>query len=172
MSVSTPRRITAADRRAAARVYRRIVAAVGTTPVGGVDGIDQVVRACARASGRPIHLRAVDGAAWRSSDGPEGLLTGLAVSREAEDLIIVRDDVTGRHRDHIVAHELAHLLFDHAGLVPAGLVREAPCPSEVVHGRISLATRQEREAEALADLVCTRLLGAGASPRDRYDFSR
>ncbi|WP_280433638.1 hypothetical protein [Nocardia brasiliensis] len=49
-----------------------------------------------------------------------GFPCGLVVER-ADDIVIAYDAAsTGYHTDHIVMHEIAHLLLDHAGFVAPG----------------------------------------------------
>lgn len=52
-----------------------------------------------------------------------GFPCGLVVER-ADDIVIAYDAAsTGYHTDHIVMHEIAHLLLDHAGFVSVGAQR-------------------------------------------------
>ncbi|QBS44293.1 CUE domain-containing protein [Nocardia sp. CS682] len=52
-----------------------------------------------------------------------GFPCGLVVER-ADDIVIAYDAAsTGYHTDHIVMHEIAHLLLDHAGFVSPGAQR-------------------------------------------------
>ncbi|MER7758482.1 hypothetical protein [Streptomyces sp. NPDC097619] len=110
---------------------------------------------CARIAarrGRPIRLHPLPPEAAASG------VCGLWVGTATVDYVFYEDRTTRLHREHIVLHELGHILFGHHSL-------EGEDPAEggvpVVLGRTNYTTRQEREAELLASMIRTE---AGPRP--------
>lgn len=122
----------------------------------GVAHVGDVATKMAARRGRP--LRVVESGIV--GDGPCG---ALLVSAE-EDVIVVDARTTALHRDHIIAHELAHVALGHcsdessssahlAALFPgidASVVR-------AVLGRGAFDDAEECDAEMLASMLMTRL---------------
>ncbi|MEV7599020.1 ParH-like protein [Kitasatospora sp. NPDC089797] len=86
---------------------------------------------------------------------------GLLVSTVAADYILYAADTGVLHQRHILVHEIAHLLLDHAGSAPlapaaALLPNLSPALVQRVLGRTSYDEPQEREAELLASLILSR----------------
>ncbi|OKK14770.1 hypothetical protein AMK16_29980 [Streptomyces sp. CB00455] len=81
---------------------------------------------------------------------------GVWVCRTDDDVVIVQDLAVGAHRDHIVLHELAHILCEHEGEryrhdEPAlSALGHAPDGGAVVRFRSVHDSAAEREAELLA----------------------
>jgi len=165
-------RVTSSDRRVARHLFNSVTAQVNQSPGGMARrSIEHLVDSCAPLAGRPIRLLALTADRWLKDDDPDSLITGVALTRRSgsSHIILVRDDVHGRHRDHIIAHELAHLLFEHHWLDRSTAADDLQ--GEIAKFRTSLSSRHEREAEAFADLVCTRLLSTTASVwRGRYNW--
>src|SRR3569833_1034021 len=95
--------------------------------------------------GRRLLRRAVPGL---SSHAPCGVWIG---TRDA-DHVFYDPGTSPLHAEHIVLHELAHILSGHSspeallpGLAPAVVTR--------VLGRVGYSTEQEREAEMMASLI-------------------
>ncbi|MEE1781759.1 ParH-like protein [Streptomyces sp. SP17BM10] len=153
---------------------------------GGGDGYRAVLRRCRRMAqeldlpapfdpavlldrlaarrGRPIELVPV---AARPN-----LPCGLLVSTAEADYILYAADTSPLHRRHILVHEIAHLLFDHAGSAPitpvssqALLPHLSPALVQRVLGRTGYDEPQEREAELLASLILSRAAKADAAAR-------
>ena len=99
--------------------------------------------------GRPLHLRPVPGL---SSDAPCGLWIGTTRA----DHVFYDPGTSPLHAEHIVLHELAHILCGHSG-GDAAMSRLFPDldPAAVgrVLGRVSYTSEQEREAEMMASLI-------------------
>ena len=99
--------------------------------------------------GRPLRRHAVPGL---SADAPCGLWVGT----DKADHVFYDPGTSPLHAEHIVLHELAHILSGHSG-ADAGLARLFPDldPATVrrVLGRVSYTTAQEREAEMMASLI-------------------
>ncbi|MFJ9776795.1 ParH-like protein [Kitasatospora sp. NPDC101157] len=95
---------------------------------------------------------------------------GLLVSTLEADYILYAADTGALHQRHILVHEIAHLLLDHAGSAPlapaaALLPNLSPALVQRVLGRTSYDEPQEREAELLASLILNRADRADAADR-------
>lgn len=108
----------------------------------------------ARRRGRPIVLHPVA--------SPPGVC-GMWVAVDGQDHVFFERDTTALHRDHIVLHELSHMLCEHrsAALDADGwAVRLLPDidPETVrrVLRRAVYSDEEEREAEVLATLITER----------------
>ncbi|MFE3874122.1 ParH-like protein [Kitasatospora sp. NPDC059146] len=93
---------------------------------------------------------------------------GLLVSTVEADYILYAADTGVLHQRHILVHEIAHLLLDHAGSAPlapaaALLPNLSPALVQRVLGRTSYDEPQEREAELLASLILSRAERADAA---------
>jgi hypothetical protein len=104
--------------------------------------------------GRPIKLIPMSGLTG---------VCGLWIATDATDLIFHESSTTPPHREHIILHELAHVLCDHypASLAPAEraamlLPGLDPVLVHRVLGRAGYSTAEEREAELLASLIRQR----------------
>lgn len=103
----------------------------------------------ARRRGRPVELMPTD---WRS-----GLPCGLLIAAEQADYIVYVADTPPLHREHILVHELAHLLCEHRGTASGELLPHLPdrLVGRVL-GRTVYSEPQEEEAELLASLILQR----------------
>lgn len=88
---------------------------------------------------------------------------GVLVALKDVDLVYYEPSTSPLHQEHIVLHELGHMIFEHvpaSPLVGLDVKRLAPDldPQMVqrVFGRTSYTLPQEREAETLASLVLAR----------------
>jgi hypothetical protein len=111
--------------------------------------IDAFCAEVAARRGRPLIRRPVAGL---SADAPCGLWIGTAEA----DHVFYDPGTSPLHAEHIVLHELAHILSGHAG-ADGALARLFPdLDPRTVHrvlGRVSYTTAQEREAEMMASLI-------------------
>ncbi|MFJ3283085.1 hypothetical protein [Streptomyces halstedii] len=122
---------------------------------------DELVRRVAEMRGRPIHLESMPGI---TSEMP----CGFWVALDDMDLIAVEDATSPMHRDHIVLHELSHMLLGHeAGqdLHTRLPLRVAPELVSRMLGRTSYENAIEREAETLAGLIASRAAQRSAVDR-------
>ncbi|UQX03928.1 ImmA/IrrE family metallo-endopeptidase [Streptomyces sp. RerS4] len=109
---------------------------------------------CARLAerrGRPIRLHPLP------REAAESGVCGLWVGTDTVDYVFYEDRTTPLHREHIVLHELGHILFDHHSL--DGEENDGRAP--VILGRTNYTTRQEREAEMLASMIRVRIRTSG-----------
>ncbi|NJC70707.1 hypothetical protein HC031_13425 [Planosporangium thailandense] len=115
--------------------------------------VDALLRDLAEQRGRPIKLHVL----------PSSIMTnacGIWVSTATGDEIFVEEETTAFHREHIILHEVCHILCDHrtnhmddsamfSDLLPdlnSDLVKR-------LLARTSYTSRQEQEAELLASLI-------------------
>lgn len=104
--------------------------------------------------GRPIVLR--------PRSNPSGLL-GLCVPGTTSDLIMYEQDTSPLHQEHIILHELSHLLCDHHPVVLvdmelASLMLPRLGTSTVYRAlrRANYSSVEDQEAEVLASLILER----------------
>lgn len=90
-------------------------------------------------------------------------MCGLWVGTASVDYVFYEAQTTPLHREHIVLHELGHILFGHHSL--EGEDADGNLPT--VLGRTNYTTRQEQEAEMLASMIRIRTSNAGPRPADR-----
>ena len=117
-------------------------------------------------SGRRIHLES-----WPLTAD----VAGFWLASDTTDYIFYAQDATPPHQEHIILHELAHILSGHAHTpIDLKLLQNTYFPHldhDVVHLALSRScydSKMEREAEVLASLIEQRWrmarLGAGSSP--------
>ncbi|SHG94868.1 ImmA/IrrE family metallo-endopeptidase [Streptoalloteichus hindustanus] len=120
----------------------------------GIDGPADMAEVCARLSrrrGKPIHLL------------PYSLTVptpfGLWLGNPAADYIVYQSETTPTHQQHIIAHELGHMLAGHHSdedddEVWRELMPDIP-PDRIRRAlrRTSYDDQQEREAEVVATLL-------------------
>ncbi|WP_372410178.1 toxin [Streptomyces luteireticuli] len=89
---------------------------------------------------------------------------GIWLATNEADFIVVEANTSRLHRDHIIAHELAHMLCGHrdsTGLDPTGFGYLLPNldPQRVreILGRTSYSSTEEQEAETVASLILERV---------------
>jgi hypothetical protein len=88
---------------------------------------------------------------------------GLWVAFDDLDCVFYEPGTSELHRDHIITHELGHLLCEHekgqiedAGLLQALFPHLSPALVSQVMGRTTYSVREEQEAELFATLVLER----------------
>ncbi len=133
-------------------------------PQGLVD-VRALVAHIAESRGRPIHLHPVA----TSGDGPCGAWIPGPTS---DHVFYEAAETTPPHQDHIIGHEVGHILCDHE---PAPLAHGMRLPFEalgerLVHrmlGRTRYGNDEEREAETMASLLLTGVATGAAQRRPR-----
>ncbi|MBW4717288.1 ImmA/IrrE family metallo-endopeptidase [Saccharothrix obliqua] len=138
------------------RAHRRCRRLVARLDFPDPFDLTELCRRAGRARGRPIELVPASLSALGVS--------GLWLAADRLDYIWYEQNTSAPHREHVVLHELGHILCDHGGSGPAAQVLAALFPQldpEVV-GRM-LARRhdaytgvEELEAEAFAHEVRVR----------------
>jgi hypothetical protein len=112
--------------------------------------------------GRPLQVRGIPGPATH------GRPCGIWIATAEGDWIFVDQDTSPLHRQHIVVHELAHMLCSHAAAVlpENSMIAQlfpalSPAMVKTVLSRASYHSEHEREAEMLASLILARTQPAG-----------
>ncbi|WP_434443033.1 hypothetical protein [Lentzea sp. E54] len=105
--------------------------------------------------GRPIHLMPMAGLTG---------VCGLWIATDAADIIFYEQETAPFHQEHIVLHELSHVLCDHypvtmdlAAQAESLLPSLDPALVRRVLGRAGYTTDEEREAELLATMIRQRV---------------
>ncbi|GAA2245022.1 hypothetical protein GCM10010232_35070 [Streptomyces amakusaensis] len=150
------------------RDCRRFVRDLDLPPEESVRDLIPVVE---ELSGYPIRLLPAP-----SDGGREGLCGMWLRTTEGIDYIFVDEGTSRAHQDHILAHEMAHILRDHQGslplLPPASLPEQNPVADRLVTtidpavvkmmlGRTSYEYRDEREAELIGSYLQRHVHGRG-----------
>jgi len=123
----------------------------------------QLCRQLAQARGRPIHLLAMA----LDLEGP----CGLWIAADRADYILYERRTSRLHQEHIIAHEIGHLLCDHE---PVSALDDATTsmlmPSldprmvrRILRRRSGYPVPQEQQAEMIASLLLQRSSGAVAA---------
>lgn len=97
--------------------------------------------------GHPIHLH--------EADLPASV-SGLWLKREKKpDLILYQRKTTYEHQDHIILHEIGHIIAGHGGADPGALLRaeQAAASGEERELHLGYSSAVEREAEMVATVV-------------------
>ncbi len=103
--------------------------------------------------GRPIEILPLAGVQLPT------VACGLWLPGPTVDWVFVEDSTSPLHREHIVIHEVAHMICGHTTDrdQPSSLFPHLdPARVRMVLGRTSYTDDQEREAEALASLLLSR----------------
>ncbi|MEU7629075.1 hypothetical protein AB0C34_03685 [Nocardia sp. NPDC049220] len=134
--------------------------ATRTVPLPNPWNLTAYLAAVATHRGRSISLHPVPTTLLAETGCGIG---GLWVARKHDDIIVYDADATGRRADHIILHEIGHMLLDHGkdggtgGSVPPSVAVILPSISphsiERVLGRDEFDADHEREAEVFADMT-------------------
>ncbi|MCB5181913.1 hypothetical protein [Streptomyces antimicrobicus] len=127
---------------------RRCEAILGQLDLSHPFSLDALCERVAERRGRPIRLHPLP------KEAAESGICGLWVGTATVDYVFYEAQTTPVHREHIVLHELGHILFGHDSVEGQETGGAAP----VILGRTNYTTRQEQEAEMLASMIRT---GAG-----------
>lgn len=126
----------------------RLLADLG---VDGPTGVDWLAEHLGARRGRPVHLLAQ----------PQlGEPSGMWVAGAHADYVFYDEALTGLHREHVIAHELAHIAFGHghehdvAPQITSSLLPDLdPKTLRTMLERGSYNDVEEREAEVFASLL-------------------
>ncbi|WP_285742175.1 hypothetical protein [Lentzea sp. NBRC 105346] len=134
------------------QVRKRCQALVDGLALPEPFSVDALVDSIAALRNRPIHLFAL----------PPGMVVnacGLWIATESHDEIYVEEKTTPLHREHILLHEIGHILCDHESGEDVPLARFLPDLSpelvERLLARTNYTSEQEQEAELVASLIRT-----------------
>ncbi|RSN46578.1 hypothetical protein DMH12_29150 [Streptomyces sp. WAC 04229] len=122
--------------------------------------VHTLIQSVAQRRGRPIQLVAIA--------MPAGSACGLFVSTAGTDYIFYEKHASPLHQEHIIVHELGHLLCGHVRLTDVNndisrllMPTLSPNMIERVLQRTYYNTPEEKEAEMIASLI---LQGVDRSP--------
>ncbi|RGC65017.1 hypothetical protein C5N14_30675 [Micromonospora sp. MW-13] len=132
------------------RIRRRCEALLRTLDVPRPLDVHQLCAQVARLRGRPIHLL--------PTAFPDGTVCGLWIASDSADYLAYEQDTSAIHQEHILLHELGHLLCGHDGDdIGTGLFPTLePATVRRMLARTNYSTAQELEAELLASLIRSR----------------
>jgi hypothetical protein len=104
---------------------------------------------------------------------------GLWLSTAEADYVFHQVATSPLHQEHIILHELAHMIFDHAAIRgPTEELRTRLLPAldpemvATILARTSYTSEQEQEAETLADLIGGRARRRQVPPGSDNTFTR
>ncbi|HZM76424.1 MAG TPA: hypothetical protein VFC19_11885 [Candidatus Limnocylindrales bacterium] len=133
---------------------RRCAALLRDLPTPVPFNVRALCEQVAARRGRPIRLIPVSGLTG---------VCGVWIATDTTDLILYERETTLPHREHIVLHELSHLLCRHFPVsMPLAAQAQPLLPDldpemvRLVLGRAGYSTVEEREAETLASLIRQR----------------
>jgi hypothetical protein len=135
-------------RQATRRQSRRFVRGLDLPPAASVRDLLPAVE---RLSGHPIRLVPAPAG---SAQG----VCGIWIRMDGIDYVFVHEDTSRAHQDHIIAHELAHILRNHQGslvLPQANPVTDRLVPTldptvvKMMLGRTTYEHQDEKEAELI-----------------------
>jgi hypothetical protein len=135
--------------------------AIRTVPHPSPWNLSAYLASVAAHRSRSISLRPVP-AAMLAEAGCRG--SGLWVARKHDDIIVYDSEATERNADHIILHEVGHMLLGHgrddadpatplAPTLAALLPSISPVSIRHVLGRSDFGTEREQEAEVFADMT-------------------
>jgi hypothetical protein len=156
MKLSAGLRARRSGRERLRRVHDRCARRLRELGLDQARDIDEILLAAQELSGRAIELVPFE----LNSTTVHGML----VSTDAVDYVVFRPGTPRLHREHVILHELSHVICDHKGHTAdagQGLVRAL--------GRTSYEDRQEAEAEMMASLLGERISRSGRLPGPTTD---
>jgi hypothetical protein len=136
-------------------IRRRCETILAELDLPDAPGVRELCDVLAERQGRPIHLL--------GESLPAGSPCGIAVRTERFDAIFYEADTSRLHQEHIIRHELGHLICGH--LTAPVLDAEAsrlllpnldPSLVQAVLGRTNYSEVEEKEAEMIASLLLRR----------------
>lgn len=137
------------------RCQRRLDQLLAEVTLPDPFDVDRLVDVLEQVRGRPIDLHPLTGTA--------GGVCGMWVRRPDVDVIAYAADTSRLHQDHIILHEIGHMIFAHEGSchldrTAVGALLPDLDPGLVRHmlGRSTFTDEREREAELTALLLWRR----------------
>ncbi|MET7765714.1 hypothetical protein ABZS71_28220 [Streptomyces sp. NPDC005393] len=135
------------------QIRKRCQALIDTLNLPRPFSVDALVQQLSARRGRPIRIHTV----------PIGFATnacGLWISTNLSDDIYVEEKATKFHQEHIILHEIGHILFGHGitdqetrGALTTLLPGLSYDLISRVLARTNYTTEQEQEAELVASLI-------------------
>lgn len=134
-------------------VLRRCQAVLNRLSLPRPFSVEEFCRRVAVQRGKPVHIHPLPAQAARAG------ACGLWLETARADHIFYEQRTVRLHQEHIILHEIGHMLLAHRSTAPTadGLAALVPdLAPGLVHrllARTNYTTPQEREAETLASLI-------------------
>ncbi|MEU9485120.1 hypothetical protein ACFTZK_36885 [Streptomyces decoyicus] len=135
------------------RVRKRCQALVSALDLPSPFSVEALVRELSVRRGRPIRIHTL-------AIGSTVNACGMWIATESCDHIFVEEKTTRFHQEHIVLHEIGHILWDHGtsededhSALATLLPDLRPDVVRRLLGRTSYTSEQEQEAELVASLI-------------------
>ncbi|MEU0051451.1 hypothetical protein ABZ299_02455 [Streptomyces sp. NPDC006184] len=149
------------------RLRRRCEAVLGTLRLEPPFSLEELCAHLTDLRGRPLHLLPLPSGAAAAG------ACGLWLATGTDDFVFFEQQTSRPHQEHIILHEIGHMLFDHPTLdMPGGLGSPGQLGdldlglAQRLLARTDYTTRQEQEAEMLASLLRTVAVRPEASPSE------
>ncbi|WP_086559524.1 hypothetical protein [Streptomyces africanus] len=153
-----------------AALHRRCLAILNRLSLPDPFSAEKFCHQLAAQRGRPVHLHPLPKQAARAG------ACGLWLETAAGDHIFYEQRTVRPHQEHIILHEIGHMLLTHHTSDPAVAGPAALVPDldpGLIHrllARTNYTTRQEREAETLASVIRVSAADPGGrSPRNAVE---
>ncbi|MFI9506186.1 hypothetical protein [Nocardia sp. NPDC052566] len=141
-------------------IEKRFAELTRAVPIPSPWNLHEYIDAVSLHRARPITLSPMDTS--MSAGTGCGTGSGLWIARRDDDIIVYDRRTSSWHAQHIVLHEIGHMLLEHDRLptvqadlatTTVGLLLPSLSPETIQHvlGRDAYSTRMEREAETFAD---------------------
>ncbi|KIZ16629.1 hypothetical protein SNA_16435 [Streptomyces natalensis ATCC 27448] len=150
-----PRRVNRTQRKRSAQLLENCQQQLASLRLPGAFDTRMLCEHIGRQRGHPIHLIPM---VMQASDP-----CGLWIATNDADYIIYEANTSKLHQEHIIAHELAHMICCHRGtgeLDKASMNQLFPDLNPEllrdIFGRTTYSDRQEEEAEIMASLILER----------------
>ncbi|MGP4001363.1 regulator component [Streptomyces sp. 8N706] len=96
---------------------------------------------------------------------------GIRLETEEADLLFYEDGTSPLHKNHILAHEISHVICDHPGSLELNedafdAIGFDPTLVQRMSGRTSYTTEDEREAEMMATVIRQHIYRGRQLPPD------
>ncbi len=144
------------DRRRFKRLHRTSEELLDHLDLPTGSGLSTLIERLSHQRNRPIHVIPTALGA--------GEACGIWLATDTVDIIVVESDTTAFHQDHIIAHELAHMLCAHSDILGPerdGMTSLFPHLDVQriikILGRTSYPTEDEEAAEIVASLILERV---------------
>ncbi|MFI5493434.1 hypothetical protein [Actinoplanes sp. NPDC051859] len=144
------------------RLRRRCESLLSSLDISDTRSVQEFATALSRRRGIALHLLPMT---LRPSEP-----CGMWLATAAADFVIYEAEASKHHQDHIIAHELGHIIYGHRGVV--GIATESsrllfpdldPSLVRDILQRSGYSDVQELEAETMATVIQNRIRRAVAS---------
>ncbi|UQI45537.1 hypothetical protein M1P56_14855 [Streptomyces sp. HU2014] len=137
------------------QLHRRCQAVLDQLTLPRPFSIDALCEELSRSRDRPLHLHALP------DQAADGNICGLWLATPTDDHIFYEQRTTQIHQEHIILHEIGHMLFDHHGIRPT-----TPPPGVLTGGGAGALAFPGPRKRGGAKARDTAVAGAGAETGD------